>query len=212
MTNNAATHIDPRPSFAKAVALGREVMGNIRPDQFDGPTPCADFDVRQLTGHLIGVLQQVALIGRGRDPFMAPEVVEGVADEAWTSAWDEHAGEIDQAWSDDAVLSTIVTLPWAQMPGAIMLMVYISEVTVHTWDLAMATGQHPVWDDEVVAIAIAGIQQGLPAENRMAQFDQARAGMPEGLADLPPPFGEVVPVPAGSALIDRLVAWNGRRP
>jgi len=36
--------------------------------------------------------------------------------------------------------------------------------------------------------------------------------MPEAYRNRPDPFDDPVPVPDDAPLIDRLVAWNGRRP
>ena len=72
-----------------------------------------------------------------------------------------------------------------------MLTSYFSELTVHTWDLAAATGQHPHWDDTVVTAALEA-RQILPAENRRAVFEEISAAM--GLDEVAIPFAEAVPV------------------
>jgi hypothetical protein len=102
-----------------------------------------------------------------------------------------------------------MALPWIQGSGAEVLTSYLSELTVHTWDLAVATGQQPEWDDAVVTAALEA-RPILPAENRRALFEQISAAM--GVAEVAIPFGEAVAVPADAPAIDRLVAWNGRDP
>ena len=163
------------------------------------PTPCESMNVGQLFGHLIGAFQRLAAAARGdEDPFGGSfhPIVTTVAADQWSDAWTEVAHEVQAAWTDPALLAALITLPFATLPGAVVLGIYTSEVTVHTWDLAKATGQHPAWDDEVVASALAVMRIGLPAEPRGGEF----------------PFGGVVPVPANAPLIDQLVAWNGRDP
>jgi hypothetical protein len=102
-----------------------------------------------------------------------------------------------------------MALPWIQGSGAEILASYLSELTVHTWDLAVATDQRPEWDDTVVAAALAA-PDILPAENRRALFEEISAAM--GLDEAAIPFAEAVTVPDAAAAIDRLVAWNGRDP
>ena len=80
---------------------------------------------------------------------------------------------------------------------------------MHTWDLAVATGQQPEWDDEVVAAALAN-GDFLPAEDRLALYAEISAAM--GLDEVAVPFAEVVAVPHDAPAIYRLVAWNGRDP
>ncbi len=102
-----------------------------------------------------------------------------------------------------------MALPWIQGNGADVLASYFSELTVHTWDLATATGQQPDWDDTVVTAALAA-RDFLPAENRRALFEEISAAM--GLDEVAIPFAEAVPVADDAPAIDRLVAWNGRDP
>jgi uncharacterized protein (TIGR03086 family) len=114
------------------------------------------------------------------------------------------------AWSDADVLERPMALPWIEGSGAQVLASYFSELTVHTWDLATATCQQPDWDDTVVAAALDGARQILPADNRRALYEQISAAM--GLDEVAIPFAEAVPIPDDAPAIDRLVAWNGRDP
>jgi uncharacterized protein (TIGR03086 family) len=197
-TDGAPPIGDPRPLFSQAVAVGRTVLAGIRADQFDAPTPCTEFDVRRLVDHLVMVLERVAIIGVGGHPADVPQ--HHIADDAWVQAYDNGAAAVERVWSDDTVLTSMLHLPWMDMPGTIALLIYINEVTVHTWDLAVATGQTPDWDAEVVATALESIQRGLPAEGR------------SGDGDYVIPFDDVVETHDDAPTIDRLVAWNGRRP
>jgi uncharacterized protein (TIGR03086 family) len=204
---------DPRLLLARAVRLGGIAIAAVRPDQLGAPTPCDEFDVRHLLGHLTAVLLRVANVGRGGHVFETPEVVDGVPDDGWLAAWTEAAHDVQAAWSDPASVTATYVLPWATLPGAGLLAMYTSEVTVHTWDLATATGQSPAWDDEVVAASLALMQQILPpAEARVRAYEEAAAAMPEGRREFRPPFGPAVEVPEDAPAIDRLVAWTGRRP
>jgi uncharacterized protein (TIGR03086 family) len=164
-------------------------------------------NVRTLLAHLVGVLDRVAALGNGEDPFSVTETP--VADDRWPDAWEESATRAADAWSDDAVLERPMALPWIQGSGAEVLASYFSELTVHTWDLAMATGQQPDWDDTVVTAALEA-RQILPAENRRALFEEISIAM--GLDEVSVPFAEAVPIPDDAPAIDRLVAWNGRDP
>jgi uncharacterized protein (TIGR03086 family) len=164
-------------------------------------------DVRAMLGHLVGVLDRVAALGRSEDPFAVTET--HVPDDGWPDAWTTSARRAADAWRDDAVLEQPMALPWIQGKGAEVLASYFSELTVHTWDLAMATDQQPDWDETVVTAALAA-RHILPAENRRALFEEISAAM--GLDEVAIPFAEAVPIPDDAPAIDRLVAWNGREP
>ncbi|MGH7698719.1 MAG: TIGR03086 family metal-binding protein [Candidatus Dormibacteria bacterium] len=203
---------DPRHAFATCVATAGRAMGAVRPDQLDLPTPCTDFDVRALLGHLTGVVHRVVALGRGEDPFALAFDPDRVGDDAWSSEWDAATATAAAVWSDDSVLTRVMRLPWAELPGAGILAGYVNEVTVHTWDLATATGQHPEWDDAVLEVAFAAIRQALPAEGRTAAFEEGFKNLPAHLRNQQYPFAEAVDVADDAPLVDRLVAYNGRRP
>jgi uncharacterized protein (TIGR03086 family) len=199
--------IDPRPILDRAIAMSGSVIAGVRSDQLTAPTPCPEMDVRTMLGHLVGVLDRIAALGRGEDPFAVAETREPA--DGWFDAWMRSAERAGEAWRDDAVLERPMALPWIQGSGADVLASYFSELIVHTWDLAVATGQHPRWDDTVVTAALEA-RPVLPAENRRALFEEISAAM--GLDEVAIPFAEAVPVPDDAPAIDRLVAWNGRDP
>ncbi|MCF6390945.1 TIGR03086 family metal-binding protein [Mycobacterium sp. MBM] len=208
-TSSATDHThDPRTVLDRAIATGEAVVTGVRPAHLPDPTPCTDMDVRALLGHLIGVLDRVAALGSGENPLAVSDTV--VADDRWLDAWREAGRRAAQAWSGDAVLAQPMALPWIQGSGAEVLTSYFSELTVHTWDLATATGQQPDWDHAVVAAAFEAARRMLPAENRRALYAAISAA--RGLDEVGVPFAEAVPISDDAPVIDRLVAWNGRDP
>ncbi|MET9881960.1 TIGR03086 family metal-binding protein [Streptomyces sp. NPDC006430] len=195
-TPSAPAPFDPRQDLAAAVELAGRTLAAVRPDQYDAPTPCDEFDVRRLSSHLVAVVRRIAVIGRGEDPFSVPSFADEVADGAWAAAWEPGAREVARVWADPTVLDRSLRLPMGVLPGAAAAAVYTHELTVHTWDLATATGQRPDWDPALVERVSAVVRRALPAESRGGQV----------------PYGEVVAVDADAPAIDRLVAWAGRRP
>ena len=204
-TTNVRT--DPRAVLDRAIATGGSVIEQVRADQLTAPTPCSEMDVRAMLGHLVAVLDRITALGQGDDPFAVTETP--AADDDWSDAWTTSAQRAAAAWRDDAVLEQPMALPWIQGSGADVLASYFPELTVHTWDLATATGQQPDWDDTVVAAALAA-RDFLPAENRRALFEEISAAM--GFDQVAIPFAEPVPIPDDAPAIDHLVAWNGRDP
>ncbi len=192
---------DVRPALNSAIALGAQVLKGVQPDQLELPTPCVDFDVRQLAAHLLMVLNRIAKLGAGQEFSATHESFDHILAQDWGATYDALAGDVKTSWTDES-LSRMIEVPWATLPGAVMAMTYINEVSVHTWDLATATGQHPAWDDAVLQIAFDTMQRALPATGRAAPIGDL----------VVVPFDDVVPTEDGAPLIDRLVAWNGRRP
>lgn len=167
--------------------------------------------MRGLLGHLLEVLQRVQALGRGRNPFGIEAPVE-VAGGSWVKTWEAAANGARMAWDDGEAMDRTVTSPWVRGPGRVILGGYVSEVTVHTWDLARAIGFEPAWDEEVVSAAYAAIRDALPVAERQVMFKEMVSRLPEGMRGNGPPFADAVAVADAAPTIDRLVAWTGRRP
>ncbi len=202
---------DPRATFAEAVALGTTVIAAVRADQLGLASPCDEMNVRQLLGHLVMVLQRVARAGRDEDPATWPGDLVGLDEIEAAVAWPEAAHEVQAAWTDDALLDRPTRLPWTTVSGGEMLAIYTSELTMHTWDLARATGQHPEWNDRVIEVSLAAMHAELPMADRTEMWENLAASLPPGVP-FSPPFASAVAVADDAPLIDQLVAWNGRTP
>ena len=135
------TNTDPRAAYRTALTWAEEKVRSIEPATLDQPTPCSEYDVRALLGHLVATVDRARVIAEGGDPGTMPVVVTGVPDDGWSA---ELAAAIDKAmaaWSDDAVLDQDAIVPWGRVPGRQALWGYLNEALVHGWDLAVATGQ-----------------------------------------------------------------------
>jgi uncharacterized protein (TIGR03086 family) len=211
--NDTLHSTDPRSSFAHAVVTARAVIDGVQPDQFELPTPCTEKNVRSLLGHMLVVFDRIAALGNGDDPMAMPDEITGVADDAWAARFLDAAHRVQAAWTDAAKLQQMMVLPWATAPGAAMLAMYTSELTVHTWDLAVATGQTVEWHEPTLEVALASALQALPSGDREAYFAEMAkdARFSPELAARPPFRNAVDPGDAASTL-DRLVGWYGRQP
>lgn len=204
---------DPRTAFAHAHLTLRALVDDIRPDQLENPTPCPELDVRALLGHMLTVYNRLAALGNGTDPMDMPDVVTGVADDAWPSEFLAAAHRVQAAWTDGGKLEQMMVLPWATAPGAAMLAMYTSELTVHTWDVAVATDLAVDWHEPTIEVALGSALQALPSGDREAYFAEM-AKDPAFRPDLAtrPPFRNIVPVADDASTIDRLIGWYGRQP
>ncbi|WP_029433809.1 TIGR03086 family metal-binding protein [Blastococcus sp. URHD0036] len=196
MTASAQTLTDPRPAFAAASATALATVAGVRPGLLDRPTPCTEYDLRALLGHLVSVFRRVAAVGRGEPPASVPQVTTDVPDDGWAAAARAAADEALAVWADDALLDRELVLPYGRHRGAVAMATYTGEVTTHTWDVAVTSGQTPAWDPDVLAVALAATHRMLPADGRGERI----------------PFGAVVPVPADAPLVEQVVAWQGRDP
>lgn len=185
---------DVRRQLQSALDLAVETVRAANADQLELPTPCTDYDVDGLIRHLAGAADRsVAAAAGGEVP--APDPYDGVAIADVVDLLAATAAAFTPAWADDATLDNMVSLPWATLPARVLVAIYLAEISTHTWDLGVATGQHPAFDEQAVEIALATMRMGLPAEPR----DQAA-------------FGPVQTVADDASAIEQLVAWCGRNP
>ncbi len=187
---------DPRPFFARALDQSGRLVSAVTAADLDRPTPCTEYTVRQLLGHLVAVERRVAHISRGGQPFDVTSLVTDVPDDAWKQAWTTAREELDAALSEDDVLDRTFAHPAGVFPGRQVIFAYVSEMTVHGWDLAMATGRRDSLDESLAGASLGPTTQFLPAEPRGGHI----------------PFGPVVDVPPDAPAYDRLVGWVGRDP
>lgn len=184
---------DSRPLLARALDQTERLGTGIRPDQLDEPTPCAEFDVRALLGHVLAVLRRVEHVGRGGDAAEVDRVITGVLD--WPAAFAEARAAVDEVWSDDALLDSTFAVPWAAAtPGRDALTVWAQELATHSWDLARATGRTSELDPVLGEAALDIARRYVP--------EQPRGG------DIP--FEPVVVVPESADAYTRLAGYLGR--
>ncbi len=186
---------DPRVPFARSVQTARAVIAEVDAGNADNPTPCPDWDAEMMACHVIAILDRVRGAAEGRDLMEMP-LLHDTTPDGLVDAFDTSAGRLHETWSDPALLSREMTLPFGVLPGAAVMAVYTSELLTHTWDLALAIGVEPTWHDGDAAMAAAVVTEGIPAEPRGEEM----------------PFDPVVPVPDDAPPIHHLVAWLGRDP
>lgn len=189
---------DPRPALAHALDQAGRLVHTVTLDDLDRPTPCSDYTVRQLLGHLVAVERRIVHISHGGRPDDTTRLATDVADADWPGAWDLARVDLDAVMDEDGILDRTFAHPAGQFPARQAIFAYVSEVAVHTWDLSRAIASPIPLDDDLAAATLGSVTAFLPAEPRGGGI----------------PFGPVVAVgaEAEATAYDRLVAWMGRDP
>lgn len=185
---------DARPFLARAAEQLARLVALAGPQDVGRPTPCAEYDVAGLVGHVLAVLHRVAYVAGGGHAFDVPSTVD-VPQPDWAAAAERGAAELIAAWQDDAVLDRVLALPWGQVPGRGAAVAYVQELTTHSWDLARALQRPEPLDAELGALALTAARRFVPDVNRSVI-----------------PFGPVVGTTPDADVYAQLVAWLGRRP
>ncbi|MEP6661419.1 MAG: TIGR03086 family metal-binding protein [Acidimicrobiales bacterium] len=178
----------------RALGAAAAIVAKVDTAQLALPTPCSEFDVRELLNHVIGGNYRFVKIAHGEPGEATPSTGDFVHDDA-LAPYRSSAATLSEAWSDPATLVQTVHLPFGDFPGAFALGVHTVETIVHSWDLAKATGQPTELDPELYAVAWQNSKD----------IDESFRGPGR-------PFGPAVTAAPGWSDTDRLMAWLGRQP
>jgi uncharacterized protein (TIGR03086 family) len=173
-----------------------DVLANVTDDQLGAPTPCERLRLRDLVAHVGGLaLAFTAAARKEFGPLTDTPPVEGVPlDEDWRTAYPARLAELAQAWREPAAWTGMTRAGGVDFPGEVGGIVALTEVVIHGWDVAAATGQ----DYDVDPATLDAV---LPHVTAIAA-----QGPVEGL------FGPAVPVAEDAPALDRAIALSGRDP
>jgi uncharacterized protein (TIGR03086 family) len=103
-------------------------------------TPCEEFDVRSLLGHLIGTAHRGLATARRLPTRGIPHVVSDVPDADLASTYARLATSIRAGWETLAAEDEVFA-PWGRCTALDAARGFTVETITHGWDLAVATGQ-----------------------------------------------------------------------
>ena len=162
-----------------------EVYGQVGDGQWEQPTPCAEWTVRELVDHTLGwQAQGGGLLGAGTAPG---------------DDWDRIRTSFDALLSDPSRLTGTVP-EFAGIPKQNLVGFLIGDLLIHSWDLARSIGADDTLPPDVVAATTDGLHHVPP--------DLLRGTNPLGQKMM----GAAVEVPDDASDQDRMLAFTGRRP
>jgi len=176
------------------MASTQRYVDGVHDHQWRAPTPCSEWDVRQIVNHVVGENLWAAELLRGKTIEQVGNGLEG----------DLTGSDPRQAFRDSVAAATAaVAAPdameatrhpsFGDFSGADYCSQLFMDLLIHGWDIAKATGQDTNLDP-ALAEACLPIAQQLTSQWRSAGV-----------------FGEDLAVPAGADAQTRLLALFGRR-
>ena len=146
--------------LSRALDQAGDVLAAVHTDQLRKPTPCGDWNVAQLIGHLVTAPVHFLQMARGEevDWSAGPEPVES----NWAAEFRSNADDLIHHWHQVGESADAGQVDWQT-----------AEIAVHTWDVARATGQSPPLEPEVAQRGLALMSAMLTPENRGGAFAPA---------------------------------------
>ncbi|MFI6766580.1 TIGR03086 family metal-binding protein [Streptomyces sp. NPDC050355] len=182
--------------FGAQTRLVSRIAEHTAEGQLQAPTPCEEYAVRHLLGHLVGLaaaFQDVARKELGPTTGTSPDAFRPDVGPDWRAELDRNLVGMAEAWRAPEAWQGETQAGGVPLPGALAGRIALNELVVHGWDLARATGQDYAPDPDSL-----GVSYGL-----LSSWAEGETG---------PLFGAVVAVPGDAPLLDKVVALSGRRP
>ncbi|GAA2453698.1 TIGR03086 family metal-binding protein [Actinomadura vinacea] len=179
----------------ECAAEAARIARGVPQERLDDPTPCGEFDLRALVNHWV-LYTSHGLEHRALRKQLPEALAERdfTADEAWPQ---EYAAQLDRAvaaWADPAAWEGEIDLGFAAEPAPKVAAQLITELAVHGWDVAKATGQ-----EFRVSAEVGGFLLGVVEEH--AEMYRQYDG-----------FADPVAVAANAPAFHRALAASGRDP
>lgn len=137
--------MDTMESYRRAQDGLDAVLAEVRPDQWDGPSPCAEWTVRDVAGHVIWAQDQLRAWATGQEYTETagapgaprPAVLAGADPVAtWRAARERSLAALTRE-----TLAAPVSLPGTgEVPLAAVITVLTADQVGHTWDVGHAAG------------------------------------------------------------------------
>jgi uncharacterized protein (TIGR03086 family) len=169
------------------------VLAQIGPDQYELPTPCTEWNVRELVNHVIGSVHFMASAVAGDAP-PAGDPPDFTGSKQPAREFRAAADRSLAVWRADGALDGMVHLGPVELPASAALGLNQLDVLTHSWDVAEAIGVDRSMDPPVAEAVLAASQMIISDEMRGDRFAPA------------------VPIADDAPAHDRLAAFLGRQP
>jgi uncharacterized protein (TIGR03086 family) len=178
-----------------AMEVFDRAMRKVGPTDWDSPTPCTDWTVRDLVNHIVVEQLWVPDMLAGRRVAEVGDRFDGdqLGDDP-LATWQEASRTARAAWLEPGVLERTVHLSYSDETAEEYGWQMTTDLTVHGWDLATALGAGADIPDEVASRLLAYIEPQMELWSGSSMF------------------ADPVPVPADADAPTRLVALLGRQP
>jgi uncharacterized protein (TIGR03086 family) len=183
--------IDDVTALQRAYDDLARVVSNLGVDELTMPTCCPEWDVRGLLNHTLGAAVMFTLANAGQ--AAGEDAGDLVGDDPVGATVETSVANL-AAWRDRGALEGERIYPWGTFPARIGLLINMGEVALHSWDLAIATGQDASIDPHV-AHAVFDLYRQIPMD------DMRVRGV----------YGAEISVPASAPLQERLLGLLGRQ-
>jgi uncharacterized protein (TIGR03086 family) len=166
----------------------------VQDDQWELPTPCSEWNVRDLVNHMVYEDKWAPPLFQGETIADVGDAFDGdlLGDDP-VGVWQVASAEARAAINEPGALEKTVHVSFGDIPGDMYAQQLFSDHLIHAWDLARGIGDVDKLDAELVAVCYAALK---PIEDALKA---------SGI------YGEKIEPPEGADTQTKLLAVVGRR-
>ena len=169
--------MDPLVALSSARHEFERRLRAVGPGDWDRPTPCEGWTVRDLVVHLMSGMRMVPQLLAGCTREEATAIFESTTfPDDVVVEFEALADAQATAFAQPGAPERICAHPRGDFPGAMLLAFRTGDFALHAWDLARAIGADETLGDEIVAHVWAGIEPMLPVIGSVGAFGEGPSG------------------------------------
>ena len=145
--------------YVRAMARTSAILDAVRADQWRGPTPCTEWDVKQVANHIIGENLWASELYQGKTIAEVGSTLDGdLAGEDPATAYRASVAAASTAVTAPGGMEAVCHLSFGDYSGSDYAAQLFLDTVIHGWDLAKATGQDTTLDPELVEACFTVIE------------------------------------------------------
>lgn len=151
-----------------------DAVMNVPDELLDRATPCDGMRLSELLAH-VGDLAERSPRPHARTSAVDRHPPSQAAEDDWRSAYPRHLTELADAWRSAEAWTGMTRAGGIDLPGEVAGLVALTEVVVHGWDVAAASGQPYDCDATTAQVCLAYLGQFDPAGTEGCSVEPCRS-------------------------------------
>ena len=151
--------VDLPEVHARSLDHARRAVGGVGADQWDAPSDCDPWTVRELVNHVVTGNYWAAELGSGLTIEQVGDRLDGdVLGRAPLAVYDDSSLLAGAVFRAPGALDRPCAVSYGPVPGSVYCGHRFLDVLIHGWDVATSTGQDTTLDPDLVEACFAVIE------------------------------------------------------
>jgi uncharacterized protein (TIGR03086 family) len=169
--------VEPLDALTRATAGYEQRLAGIGADQWDQPSVCIGWTVKDVADHVLGGNRFAAALagGASSDDALAQALAASFDGDPLARFGESATSQLD-AFRRPGALEAVVHHPEGDISGRTFLYYRVGDLLLHGWDLARSTGGDDQLEEDLVTDVWREYQPLLPAATQNGAFGKGPTG------------------------------------